>query len=178
MTLNDIISEYKEKPTKELFADIIAFFTPLLNKIISAYSKEQQEDLFNICIVTLPKAINAYDSTKGSKVTSYICNYCKGTIQRYINKQKRETIIEYDDYIRIEATPTNIDLEIEIAELLLQNLSPLEIKIIRLKYGFNGNKVHTFQEINAILNIRSSFYYHNLAIQKLRETEYIKNFHN
>lgn len=174
MTMLEIIKQYNKTSDENLLKDIIEYFTPLMMSIVQKYQYDKDE-LFNISVLAMIKAIKKYDDNKGSKITTYVYGYCREYINSFLKKQQRELPIE-DSYITPTEPAYDIDLKIEIEELLLNNLSPLEIKVIHMRYGFNTNKIYAFHEINSILKIRSSFYIHNKAINKLRETEYIKNF--
>lgn len=174
MTMIEIIKQYNETLNENLLKDIIEYFTPLMMSVASKYSYDRDE-LFNVCILAMVKAIKKYDDNKGSKITTYVYAYCQEYCTRFTKQQTREIPVE-DSYITPTEPPYDIELQIEIEELLINNLTPLEIKIIHMRYGFNDNKVYAFHEINSYLKIKSAFYIHNKAIKKLRETDYIKNF--
>lgn len=183
MTMIEIIEEYNKTLNKDLLKDIIEYFNPIIRDVINRYKflyspssyAYTDEDLYNVCITSMIKAIKKYDSTKGSKITTYVYSYCKEYCKRYIKQQTKDIPIE-DEYITISEPPYDIDLKIEIQDLLRNTLTPLEIKVIHLHYGFNDSKTYTFEEMNALLKVKSSFYIHKKAINKLRQTDYIKNF--
>lgn len=177
-TMMDLINKYNTTQDQYTFSIIFEYYTPLLRSMCNkSFNKTHHNELMDVCKDTLPKALKAYNPTKGSKLTTYIYSYCKRYCTRYIQNLERTILTdEFDPYINKNAPAVDIDLQMDIAELLKNNLTPLEQKIIKMRYGFDGYGIHTFQDINAILNMPSSHYHHNKALQKLRNTEYIKTF--
>lgn len=79
---------------------------------------------------------------------------------------KRQKIIDLEEIFDIKDQPDNIDRKI-VVEKLISIFTPREQKIIELKFGFNGYHIHTFKEIDSILNFDSEqIFYH--AIRRVR----------
>ena len=134
--------------------------------------KHNKQDLVSSGLIGLIKAVSSFDLNKGVDFTTYalICidNEIKGFLRNY-NKHKNvdslEKIIslpEYDNEIKIAdliASELNIlddyILEEEYSEinLLLNELSEKERKIIMMHFGFYENRIYTQEEIARHLNV-------------------------
>ena len=84
----------------------------------------------------------------------------------------------YLDEESIEDKVDNIDLPLKIECLLKNNLTDLEIKILKLRYGFDGRKPMTLLQISERIGLHKQTVRYKLynALKKIRNSEDINSF--
>ena len=141
-------------------------------------SKVDQEDLISIGSVGLIKGINTYNPEKSIKLSTYISKCIDNEILMYfraikklnneiyleepIGKDKEDNIVTLKEIIETEgkSVEDEIDLKIKINYLykkMNEILKDREKTIIELRYGLNGNKPKTQNEIAKKMGISRSY---------------------
>ena len=135
------------------------------------------DDLISVGTIGLIKAIDSFSQEKSTKISSYLSRCIENEILMYIRSNKKviSTIslfeplgedddgqeIKLEDIISSENIDYNdkIDNENKISKLYkhLKVLDELEMKILSLRYGLNGNNEYTQKEIGNMLNISRSY---------------------
>ena len=135
------------------------------------------DDLISVGTIGLIKAIDSFSHEKSTKISSYLSRCIENEILMYIRSNKKviSTIslfeplgedddgqeIKLEDIISSENIDYNdkIDKENKISKLYkhLKVLDELELKILSLRYGLNGNNEYTQKEIGNMLNISRSY---------------------
>ena len=135
------------------------------------------DDLISVGTIGLIKAIDTFSSDKSKKISSYLSRCIENEILMHIRSNKKvistlslfEPIgedddgqeIKLEDIISSENIDYNekIDKENKITKLYkyLKVLDELEMKILSLRYGLNGNNEYTQKEIGKMLNISRSY---------------------
>ena len=141
-------------------------------------SKVEQDDLISIGSVGLIKGINTYNPEKSIKLSTYISKCIDNEILMHfrtikklnneiyleepIGKDKDDNIVTLKDVIENEgkSVEDEIDLKIKINSLyekMKEILKDREKTIIELRYGLNGKKPKTQNEIAKKLGISRSY---------------------
>ena len=151
-----------------------------------------QEDLISIGSIGLIKAINSFDNSKNIKLATYAARCIDNEILMFIRtskktkaevflnesigKDKDDNEITLLDVIEKEemCVDDEIDLKIKIKELynkMKEVLKDREITILNLRFGLNGIKPRTQNEIAGMLGISRSYVsrIETKAINKLSE---------
>ena len=151
-----------------------------------------QDDLISIGSIGLIKAINSFDDTKNIKLATYAARCIDNEILMFmrtskktkaevflnesIGKDKDDNEITLMDVIEKEevCVDDEIDLKLKIKELynkMKEVLKDREINILKLRFGLNGIKPRTQNEIASMLGISRSYVsrIETKAINKLSE---------
>ncbi len=151
-----------------------------------------QDDLISIGSIGLIKAINSFDNTKNIRLATYAARCIDNEILMFIRtskktkaevflnesigKDKDDNEITLMDVIEKEETciDDEIDLKLKIKELynkMKEVLKDREINILKLRFGLNGIKPKTQNEIASMFGISRSYVsrIETKAIHKLSE---------
>lgn len=151
-----------------------------------------QDDLISIGSIGLIKAINSFDNSKNIKLATYAARCIENEILMFIRtskktkaevflneaigKDKDDNEITLLDVIENEEVciDDEIDLKLKIKELyskMKEVLKDREIKILNLRFGLNGIKPRTQNEIANMMGISRSYVsrIETKAINKLSE---------
>lgn len=151
-----------------------------------------QDDLISIGSIGLIKAINSFDNTKNIRLATYAARCIDNEILMFIRtskktkaevflnesigKDKDDNEITLMDVIEKEETciDDEIDLKFKIKELynkMKEVLKDREINILKLRFGLNGIKPKTQNEIASMFGISRSYVsrIETKAIHKLSE---------
>ena len=151
-----------------------------------------QDDLISIGSIGLIKAINSFDDSKNIKLATYAARCIDNEILMFIRtskktkaevflnesigKDKDDNEITLMDVIEKEemCVDDEIDLKLKIKELynkMKEVLKDREINILKLRFGLNGIKPRTQNEIAGMLGISRSYVsrIESKAINKLSE---------
>lgn len=152
----------------------------LVAHVAKKYSGSAEADeLISVGSIGLIKAIDSFKANKGSTLSTYASRCIENEILMLLRANKKhkvcvsieETIgvdkdggeLSFKDIIpqRQEDDPDVIVekkvLIEEVKAVMAKRLSDREYKIIALRYGFDGQKEHTQQEVANILNISRSY---------------------
>lgn len=131
----------------------------------------EKDELISLGNLGLAKAINTYDIDKNISFSTYAIKCIRNEIN---NKLRRKEVINIslesnnlsDEMNLKELIPSpdseNFILDIEYKEIIkdiysqIEELKPLDKKILELSLGLNGQKKHTLLEIANILNYKST----------------------
>ncbi|MBR3968855.1 MAG: RNA polymerase sporulation sigma factor SigK [Clostridia bacterium] len=155
------------------------------------YTADDQDDLISIGTIGLIKAINTFKSDKKIRLATYAARCIENEIlMHFRNNKKYSQDVYISDpidtdkngntltLIDIIADETNIDDEIDtkiklqkLRVLLNGTLDDRELKIIKMRYGIDGEKEQTQREIAKKLKISRSYVsrIETAALQKLKE---------
>lgn len=151
-----------------------------------------QDDLISIGSIGLIKAINSFDDSKNIKLATYAARCIDNEILMFIRttkktkaeiflnesigKDKDDNEITLMDVIEKEemCVDDEIDLKLKIRELynkMKEVLEEREINILKLRFGLNGIRPRTQNEIAGMLSISRSYVsrIETKAINKLSE---------
>lgn len=155
------------------------------------YTADDQDDLISIGTIGLIKAINTFKSDKKIRLATYAARCIENEILMHFrnNKKHSQDVFISDPIdtdkngntltlIDIIADETNIDDEIDtkiklqkLRILLNGTLDERELKIIKMRYGIDGEKEQTQREIAKKLKISRSYVsrIETAALQKLKD---------
>ena len=155
------------------------------------YTTDDQDDLISIGTIGLIKAINTFKCDKKIRLATYAARCIENEILMHFrnNKKYAQDVYISDPIdtdkngnaltlIDIIADDGNIedeiDLKIKIHRLrsvLYNTLTPRELKIIKMRYGIDGEKELTQREIAKKLGISRSYVsrIETAALEKLRK---------
>ena len=141
-------------------------------------SEYELEDLISIGTIGLIKAINSFDKEKNYKISTYSSRCIENEILMYLRsnkKQKQEVSVNLvigtekdgNDMSLMETLNDNskdaIDtiynkiMTKQVINFINNKLPKRESYIMKLRYGLDGNKIKTQQEIADELNISRSY---------------------
>lgn len=152
----------------------------LVAYVVKKYSTVQvdQDDLISIGTIGLIKGIERYNNEKGTKLSTYVSRCIENEILMYLRSSKKiknetsiNNVIGQDkegnelSYINIlEYEQMDIEDKIDLKEkikLLYKKigecLKDREKQIIELRFGLNGQKCKTQNEIGKIMGISRSY---------------------
>ncbi len=152
----------------------------LVAHVCKKYSNSniEQDDLISIGSIGLIKGINTYNADKAIKLSTYISKCIDNEILMYfrsskkqnnevylddpIGKDKDDNVITLEDILENDERRVDdeIDLKMKIAKLYSKVKSILkdrEKTIIELRFGLNGKKPRTQNEIAKNLGISRSY---------------------
>ena len=166
----------------------------LVAYIVKKYSSLQveQDDLISIGTIGLIKGIERYNNEKGTKLSTYVSRCIENEILMYLRSNKKiknetsiNNVIGQDkegnelSYINIlECEQMDIEDKIDLNEkikLLYKKikecLKDREKQIIELRFGLNGSKAKTQNEIGKMMGISRSYVsrIETKAINKLKK---------
>lgn len=151
----------------------------LVAHIVKKYSSAgEADDLISVGSIGLIKGIESFKYGKGSQLATYVAKCIDNEILMYIrsNKKHRNTL-SLSESVGIDKDGNEITLmeilpakdesmfsKIEnnlvmqrVMEVTKQVLNKREYKIICMRYGLEGERVHTQLEVAAKLNISRSY---------------------
>lgn len=138
----------------------------------------EQDDLISIGSIGLIKGINSFDINKNFKLATYIAKCIENEILMYLRSNKKRMGDIYlnepigkdkdDNEVTLQEVLENnerdveeiVDLKIKIKKLyekMKQTLKNREKIIIELRFGLNGDKPKTQNEIAKMMNISRSY---------------------
>ena len=152
----------------------------------------EQDDLISIGTIGLIKGINSFKMDKNYKLATYVARCIENEILMYLRSNKKHSQDVYlnepigkdkdDNVVTLQEVLENeekniedeIDLKFKIQEMYIKMKKVLKERekiIIKLRYGLEGEKVRTQNEIAEMLGISRSYVsrIENAAIQKLSE---------
>ncbi len=138
----------------------------------------EQDDLISIGTIGLIKGINSFDTSKNIKLATYASRCIENEILMYIRSSKKNKAEVYlnepigkdsedNEVTLIEVLENNertiedeIDIKLKIKKLykkMKEVLKEREQKILELRYGLDGRKPKTQNEIAYIMGISRSY---------------------
>lgn len=153
-------------------------------------SNVEQDDLISIGTIGLIKGINSFDIDKGSRLSTYVSRCIDNEILMHlratkklsaevalnepIGKDKDDNVVTLEEVLEadVKGVEEVIDLKMKIKKLyekITTVLKDREKTIIELRFGLNGNKPKTQNEIAKTMGISRSYVsrIETKAIQKL-----------
>lgn len=152
----------------------------LVAHVVKKYSntKLEQDDLISIGTIGLIKGINSFNVEKGSKLSTYVSRCIDNEILMYLRSTKKlnsevylnepigkdkddnivtlQEILENDD----RSIEEEVDLKMKIKKLynkIGEILKDREKTIIELRFGLDGHKPKTQNEIASMMGISRSY---------------------
>ncbi len=143
-----------------------------------ANTKVEQEDLLSIGTIGLIKGINSFKLEKGAKLSTYVSRCIDNEILMYLRSSKKINAEVYlnepigkdkdDNVVTLEEVLENeernieevVDLKMKIKELynkMKEILKDREKTIIELRFGLDGRKPKTQNEIAKSMGISRSY---------------------
>lgn len=165
----------------------------LVSHIMKKYYAQtaDQEDLISIGTIGLIKGITTFDPSKGARLATYSARCVENEILMYFRSQRKSAQdVSLSDYIETGSDGAPLELMDVISEdcdLLEQvasqemarklrqavdtALTEQERKVIRLRYGLDGQAPKRQREVSAITGISRSYVsrIEKRALQKLRQ---------
>ena len=141
-------------------------------------TKVEQEDLLSIGTIGLIKGINSFNIEKGAKLSTYVSRCIDNEILMYlrsskklnaevylndpIGKDKDDNIVTLEEVLENEERNVDevVDLKMKIKELygkMKKVLKERERTIIELRFGLDGKKPKTQNEIAKSMGISRSY---------------------
>lgn len=141
-------------------------------------TRVEQDDLLSIGTIGLIKGINSFKIEKGAKLSTYVSRCIDNEILMYLRTSKKLNAEVYlnepigkdkdDNIVTLEEVLENdernideiVDFKMKIKELYIKMKSVLrdrERTIIELRFGLNGNKPKTQNEIAKSMGISRSY---------------------
>ena len=138
----------------------------------------EQEDLISIGTIGLIKGINSFDVDKGSRLSTYVSRCIDNEILMHlratkklgaeialnepIGKDKDDNVVTLQEVLEADERSVEeiIDLKIKVKKLyekVKTVLKDREKMIIELRFGLNGNKPKTQNEIAQMIGISRSY---------------------
>ena len=150
-----------------------------------------QEDLISIGTIGLIKGISTFDASKGARLATYAARCVENEILMYFRAQKKSAQdVSLSDYIETNSDGAALSLMDVIAEdsdllehisgkeqilqlrqALQTRLTPQEQRVVRLRYGLDGQGAMRQREVAAITGISRSYIsrIEKRALEKLRK---------
>lgn len=152
------------------------------------FNNEVIDDYISIGSIGLIKGIRSFDLSKGIKLSTYVCRCIDNEILMVLRKTKNKnkeisldhTLFSDENDNKLTIIDTifdyNNDCELQFIEKEQKNniiniiskclplLTPKQQFILEKKYGLNGNKIHTEEEIGIMIGLSQS--YINRCIKK------------
>lgn len=143
-----------------------------------ANTNVDQDDLISIGTIGLIKGINSFDVNKGSKLSTYVSRCIDNEIlmhlrsikklnaEIYLNepigKDKDDNIVTLQEVLENDEKSIEdvVDIKIKIKNLyqkMKEILKDREKTILELRFGLNGNKPKTQNEIAGMMGISRSY---------------------
>ena len=135
------------------------------------------EDLISIGTIGLIKAVSTFSPKKGIKLATYASRCIENEILMYIRKNSnRKKEISIDEPLNIDwdgnelllsdilgtdgeevICPVEREAEIDMLREAVNNLDGRERDIMKLRFGFSGNRERTQKEVADIVGISQSY---------------------
>ena len=143
-----------------------------------ATTKVDQDDLISIGTIGLIKGINSFDNSKGVRLATYVSRCIDNEILMYLRSTKKlgaEVYLEDpigkdkdDNTVTLQEVLENsdkniedeVDLKLKVKQLyekMKDVLKTREKTILELRFGLNGNKPQTQNEIASNMGISRSY---------------------
>ena len=143
-----------------------------------ATSKVDQDDLISIGTIGLIKGINSFDNSKGVRLATYVSRCIDNEILMYLRSTKKLSAEVYledpigkdkdDNTVTLQEVLENNDKNIEdevdlkfkvkqLYEKMKEVLKTREKTILELRFGLNGKKPQTQNEIASSMGISRSY---------------------
>ncbi len=143
-----------------------------------ATSKVDQDDLISIGTIGLIKGINSFDNSKGVRLATYVSRCIDNEILMYLRSTKKLSAEVYledpigkdkdDNTVTLQEVLENSDKNIEdevdlkfkvkqLYEKMKEVLKTREKTILELRFGLNGKKPQTQNEIASSMGISRSY---------------------
>lgn len=152
----------------------------LVAHIVKKYSNSTYEadDMISVGTIGLIKAINTFSSEKGTQLSTYAARCIENEILMLLRSGKKHKgvaslneqlgkdkegneiclmdVVGSDENALIQSVENNIMLQ-NMLTLIKENLPEREYKIIKMRYGFEGEIAQTQREVAEKLNISRSY---------------------
>lgn len=135
------------------------------------------EDLISIGTIGLIKAVNTFDPFKNIKLATYASRCIENEILMYLRRNNRAKMeVSFDEPLNVDwdgnelllsdvlGTDTEIvsrnveeDVDRQLLNMAITKLSDRERKIIKLRFGINGEEEKTQKEVADMLGISQSY---------------------
>ena len=174
----EYLARYKEGDM-DARAKLIEHNLRLVAHIIKKYysASKDQDDLISIGTIGLIKGVSTFNGEKGARLATYAARCIENEILMYFRNQKKaaqdvlindpidtdrdgNTLTLIDVIADEENLADNVDLKIKsekLLEYIEDTLNDREKRIIRLRYGLDGNRELTQREVAGLLGISRSY---------------------
>ena len=138
----------------------------IINLVFKNFNKPYYdiEELTAIGLLGITESFDKYDLSRNVNFSTFAVHCARMKIIAHLKKQKSKIIItSINDFINFDQLlkDDNVDIENDydlkeehlIIKQLVEELKENEQLIIKLYFGFDGNKRHTLKEISEILNV-------------------------
>lgn len=138
----------------------------IINLVLKNFNKPYYdiEELTAIGLLGITESFDKYDLSRNVNFSTFAVHCARMKIIAHLKKQKSKIIItSMNDFINFDQLlkDDNVDIEYDydlkeehlIIRQLVDELKENEQLIIKLYFGFDGNKRHTLKEISEILNV-------------------------
>lgn len=138
----------------------------IINLVLKNFNKPYYdiEELTAIGLLGITESFDKYDLSRNVNFSTFAVHCARMKIIAHLKKQKSKIIItSINDFINFDQLlkDDNVDIEYDydlkeehlIIRQLVEELKENEQLIIKLYFGFDGNKRHTLKEISEILNV-------------------------
>ncbi len=138
----------------------------IINLVLKNFNKPYYdiEELTAIGLLGITESFDKYDLSRNVNFSTFAVHCARMKIIAHLKKQKSKIIItSINDFINFDQLlkDDNVDIEYDydlkeehlIIKQLVEELKENEQLIIKLYFGFDGNKRHTLKEISEILNV-------------------------
>ena len=138
----------------------------IINLVFKNFNKPYYdiEELTAIGLLGITESFDKYDLSRNVNFSTFAVHCARMKIIAHLKKQKSKIIItSINDFINFDQLlkDDNVDIEYDydlkeehlIIKQLVEELKENEQLIIKLYFGFDGNKRHTLKEISEILNV-------------------------
>ena len=143
-----------------------------------ATAKTEQDDLISIGTIGLIKGINSFSIEKGSRLSTYVSRCIDNEIlmhlratkklgaEVYLNepigKDKDDNVVTLQEVLENDERPIDEEVDIKMKikvlyEKMKEVLKDREKNILRLRFGLDGNKPKTQNEIAKSMGISRSY---------------------
>ena len=165
-----------ETARKKLIEHNLRLVAHIVKKYYANYS--EQDDLISIGTIGLIKGINSFDVDKGSRLSTYVSRCIDNEILMHlratkklgaevalnepIGKDKDDNVVTLEEVLEADVRGVDeiIDLKMKIKKLyekVKTILKAREKMIIELRFGLNGDKPKTQNEIAQMIGISRSY---------------------
>lgn len=139
-------------------------------------SGEEVQDLISIGLIGLMKGLDSYDSSRNIAFSTYVAKCIDNEILMHFRSQNKSVhavsldkpcIVsedqEVDLYEILSDDSPSVEEQLEEKDVhervrqLVENLPEKERKIVKLRYGFDDNKVHLQSEIGSRMNVTQTY---------------------
>ena len=120
-----------------------------------ATSKVDQDDLISIGTIGLIKGINSFDNSKGVRLATYVSRCIDNEILMYLRSTKK---LGAEVYLEDPIGKDKDDNTVTLQEVFENSDKNIEDEVdLKLKFGLNGNKPQTQNEIASNMGISRSY---------------------